>query len=261
MILNILKIFFRKGQIIRIAKTLIFIFFTLLILFSRSYSLAGEFNKPMLTFRFDDGYSSQIPALKYLHKKNMTASIYIISNYIDINSYITLNDLMRIQKYNFEIGSHSLTHPNLALIGKKKLLHEIGDSKISLQKYGINSSSMAYPYGCILPWQLDVIGTNYNYACVYPQMHIGGYNNTQTNPLRIKCYSPTSYADFENLLCEAIEKNLWLVVCFHKIDQNGEKYNIPLSEFKKMADLADAMTKIKCLDVVTISDGAKHLEK
>jgi peptidoglycan/xylan/chitin deacetylase (PgdA/CDA1 family)/glycosyltransferase involved in cell wall biosynthesis len=68
--------------------------------------------------------------------------------------------LRALQDQGFEIGSHSLTHPDLCAVDEATLAHEVLESKEMLERAGVgNVRSFSYPYGLARPSVVDAVRT------------------------------------------------------------------------------------------------------
>lgn len=98
---------------------------------------------------FDDGWKTQYKyAVPILEKYKFTATFFIITDYIDHNykAYMNWNDLKDLVKNNFDIESHTKTHPMLTRLDAKHLADELAGSKKKLEdKLGIEVTALAYP--------------------------------------------------------------------------------------------------------------------
>lgn len=62
--------------------------------------------------------------------------------------YLEENDVIELHKYGMEIGSHSLSHPDLTILKLKELQKELFESKKQLENIiGENITAFSYPYG------------------------------------------------------------------------------------------------------------------
>ncbi|MEG1892412.1 MAG: polysaccharide deacetylase family protein [Bacilli bacterium] len=105
--------------------------------------------KPII-ITFDDGYVDVYKnALPILKKYNLKATIFVISGSINGDVYVTDKNVIEMDKSGvFEIGSHSVSHANLASLKEKDLENELKVSKETLEKLiGKSVTSVAYPFG------------------------------------------------------------------------------------------------------------------
>jgi len=106
----------------------------------------------------DDGYNSfYTRAYPILKKYGFTATLFIYTNYIGSGgSSLSWGELRELVNNGMEIGSHSISHPNMASPKRMKygasyytfLEQELGKSREILEKnLGINIRLFAWPYG------------------------------------------------------------------------------------------------------------------
>lgn len=103
--------------------------------------------KPVI-LTFDDGYENfyqnAYPALK---KRGMTATLFAIVR-MQGGDYMTPDQLKEISANGIEVGSHTLSHPDLAQASSEKSLQEITESKADLEAIiGKKITSFCYPAG------------------------------------------------------------------------------------------------------------------
>lgn len=104
--------------------------------------------KPII-LTFDDGYEDfYTNALPELKKHHMTAVTYIITKQIDTDTYMSLRQILELQDYGIEIGSHTLHHYDLSTLSDKDQQAEIIESKKILENLLEQPVvSFCYPYG------------------------------------------------------------------------------------------------------------------
>lgn len=113
----------------------------------------AEENRPpfKIVWTFDDGTSSDYNVWAPMFgAANAKATFYVITSKVEAGKGVTKEQLLELQQSGHEIGSHSLTHPNLV-----KLLEtdpgacerEIRESREKLLSWGVNVTSFAYPNG------------------------------------------------------------------------------------------------------------------
>ncbi len=104
--------------------------------------------KPIM-LTFDDGYldfyTNAFPQLK---ARGMKAVVYIITSPPAYGEYLTKNQIRELSDYGIEIGSHTISHRNLATATDEKAIEEITKSKAYLEKIiGKPVISFCYPSG------------------------------------------------------------------------------------------------------------------
>ncbi|OIN94803.1 hypothetical protein AUJ38_01625 [bacterium CG1_02_42_9] len=99
---------------------------------------------------FDDGYRDFYEfAFPLLKKYQLKATVFIISDFIDRNDYLTSDQIKdMIDSALIEIGFHTLNHAYLKNTGSETAKKQIFESKANLEKkFNVQILSFAYPYG------------------------------------------------------------------------------------------------------------------
>lgn len=100
---------------------------------------AGNFNMSNVVFSFDDGYSDNVWAAKRLDIINYGATFFIPTLYPGKSDkeksiyYMTWDEIRELFSMGFEIGSHTVTHADLALCHESKIKYEIEQSKKDIE--------------------------------------------------------------------------------------------------------------------------------
>jgi len=117
---------------------------------------------PMRTvaITFDDCYRDNLFAARVLAAHDLPATFFIPTQYIGTDLVcpwdvglkkmpnLTWNDLKEMQSLGHEIGSHTVTHPDLGAIGIDEIRSELAESKRILQDgLGRPVRYFAYPFG------------------------------------------------------------------------------------------------------------------
>ncbi|HET8850294.1 MAG TPA: polysaccharide deacetylase family protein [Marinobacter sp.] len=135
--------------------------------------MACQGNTPEKTvaITFDDGYRDNLThALPVLRAFNAKATLYLVVDRHDRDwsvakkAHHNSGELAREPKLTdaevqtlldsglIELGSHTLTHPNLPASSLEQRWHEIQHSKTELEaRFGVTVSSFAYPFGLYQP--------------------------------------------------------------------------------------------------------------
>lgn len=109
-----------------------------------------EYSSQSAVLTFDDGfedfYTDAFPLLKKYQTK---ATIYVVYNFIGHKNYMNKDQLKEVLDSGLvEIGSHSISHANLASESAIIVKKEIFESKKKLEEdFGITIETFAYPYG------------------------------------------------------------------------------------------------------------------
>ena len=102
-----------------------------------------------VTTSWDDGHKLDLKLAKLLKKYGIKGTFYVSPNNREFKKEDLLTDAEIIQlSKDFEIGAHTMTHPNLTKISKEEAYKEILDSKIYLERLlGKEVKSFCYPGG------------------------------------------------------------------------------------------------------------------
>ncbi len=106
---------------------------------------------------FDDGWLNQYNnAFPVLQEYDFIATFFVVGNYINGSSFVSQDQIKEMIERGMEIGSHTMSHPNLNQVSDAQLIHEVRGSKDFLEKmFGVEIVSFAYPYGAVSKIVLD----------------------------------------------------------------------------------------------------------
>ena len=116
-------------------------------------ALAGNIQLPEkpIIISFDDGWVSQYrEAFPLLQRYGLTATFFVYTEKIGQHAnFFTWDQLREMAAAGMEIGSHTLTHPNLNRISDiAELKRQIAESKLVLEEQLDQPvTALAYPYG------------------------------------------------------------------------------------------------------------------
>lgn len=123
--------------------------------------------KRAVILSFDDGhldhYTNAFPVLRKHHAK---AVFFVIAGKPDQDPRFATRDQIReLASAGFEIGSHSVSHSNLASLGSKRLREEVFESKARIEKeIGLPVLSFCYPAGRYDARVLKLVKESYLFA-------------------------------------------------------------------------------------------------
>jgi len=144
---------------------------------------------------FDDGTVSAYEATLELVESGASSSHFIIPDRVnrkDANS-MSWAKIRELESAGVEIGSHTLTHPNLIQLGDKQLEEELTVSKQILEdKLGKPVTSFAYPYG---KYDKRIIAAvaNSGYSCAFTTRHL--YASRNSDVFQIPRFEPLESVD------------------------------------------------------------------
>ncbi|SHJ74076.1 Polysaccharide deacetylase [Clostridium cavendishii DSM 21758] len=108
-----------------------------------------EVPEKSVVLTFDDGYKDNYTnAFPILKKFNFKATIYVISDSIEDNLYLTKEQIKEMSDYGIDIESHTQKHDNLSTLNLDKQYETMLNSKEALEKITKKTVSyIAYPFG------------------------------------------------------------------------------------------------------------------
>jgi peptidoglycan/xylan/chitin deacetylase (PgdA/CDA1 family) len=188
----------------------------------QQYTPVG-FNRPLLTLTFDDGILSQYSnGLPLLQKYNLPATFYIISGMLGQEGYMTGAQVKSLYNVGEDIGSHSVTHPDLTTLRATQLTNELSRSQTSLQQLlGVPVKNFAPPYGLI---NNNVLTQIKKYYQTSRGIESGLNDKASFNPYNIKVQDVdinTTPAQVADWIKQAQATNTWLVLVYHAVDPDS----------------------------------------
>jgi peptidoglycan/xylan/chitin deacetylase (PgdA/CDA1 family) len=117
---------------------------------------------------FDDGYRDNLFAARTLARLGLPACFFVTAAYMGTDRIydwdwerphlpnLDWDDVREMHGLGHEIGSHTLTHPDLAAISRDSMRYELGESKRRIEKeLGRSVRWFAYPFGGREQFPLD----------------------------------------------------------------------------------------------------------
>lgn len=136
--------------------------------------------KPIV-LTFDDGYKDNYyNMLPILEEFAMKATVYIVTNDIGKEKYLSYNELKDMQSRGVEFGSHTANHLPLTALSREKQIEEIKLSKLILEWNGLNTIyTFSYPNGAYDENLPQILKENEYLTAVTGE---AGVNTFNTNP-------------------------------------------------------------------------------
>jgi peptidoglycan/xylan/chitin deacetylase (PgdA/CDA1 family) len=98
---------------------------------------------------FDDGYDdAYTEAFPLLRRHGFVATFYIVSSFVGHEGYMRWDELQILQNAGMEIGSHSVTHPDLTTLAQNQVSYQVTQSAEEIKTHlQIPVESFCYPIG------------------------------------------------------------------------------------------------------------------
>ncbi len=223
----------------------------------------------MVSINFDDGYQSMYDnGLPILDAAGLKSTQYIITQKVDTDSYVTLDEVMQMHNNGHEIGVHTRTHPNLTTLTNAQMTDEILGAKQDLISWGILPTTLAYPYGGYSPAVEAVVlnaglrgarDSDLGYNSSGFGLTFGGPLDHDTLPLEL--WSEAAEMDMNTTLSNitseidyAVANNLWLIILFHRVDETDPCCSSISVDHTLIQGTVDYLVKQK-VPVVTNNEG------
>jgi peptidoglycan/xylan/chitin deacetylase (PgdA/CDA1 family) len=212
-----------------------------------------------VSFTFDDGLRNDlVKAAPTLAGYGITGTAYITTDCIgsvgtcpadETEEYLTWQELAQLQSFGWEIGGHSVTHPEMSGLNASKLEAEVANCKATLESHGFLPKAFATPFG---DYNATTIATIAKYFTSHRGFADTGYNTWPYSPylLRIQqVQAGVSVATVKGYIDQAKANKTWLILVFHGIKDapstDPEEYEY------STADLAEIAAYVKAQGVST----------
>lgn len=181
-----------------------------------------------VTFTFDDNYASQydeaFPIMKKVdaeYGSHIGASFYIITDEVGKTDRMTLAEIQELYAYGYEIGSHTVHHPDLATVSAADLTDELTDSKKWLEDKGFEVYTMAAPYGSYNDSVLDAMKPlYYGNRTVDEGLNDIPLADPQTDAYKLKTVlfqGDMTLEEAKSWVDKAFAEHKWLIFTLHRV--------------------------------------------
>lgn len=119
-----------------------------------------------LAITFDDCYHDNLAAAQTLAEHGLPATFFVPTAYVGTGhvfpwdrdlprmANLTWDDVRAMQALGHEVGSHSVTHPDMGGIDRDQAERELTESKATIEaKLGRPCRLFAYPFGGVANWR------------------------------------------------------------------------------------------------------------
>lgn len=105
-------------------------------------------SRPIL-ITFDDGHlDNYTTAFPIMRRLGLRGALYIVANRLGAEGFLSSAQIEEMLAEGWDVGSHSMTHPDLIKISRTALRQELLGSRQQLeQALGVEVRSFAYPFG------------------------------------------------------------------------------------------------------------------
>ncbi|MDR1114145.1 MAG: polysaccharide deacetylase family protein [Candidatus Margulisbacteria bacterium] len=134
----------------------------------------------------DDGYQDAYVAYEILRQREQKAVFFVTTRYLGDGRHLTPVQLREMARGGMEIGSHSISHPDLTALSLANCKKEIAESKKFLEDLlGKKIISFCYPSGRV---NADVRRLVKNSGYLYARTTRPGLGNLDTEPHTLRVF-------------------------------------------------------------------------
>jgi putative cell wall-binding protein/peptidoglycan/xylan/chitin deacetylase (PgdA/CDA1 family) len=136
----------RRGALLRSSALIAGVALAASLVATATPAAALEGAPTTVSITFDDSNANQMAAADILNANNLDATFYTLSGFIGQPGYQTRADLNALAAAGHEIGSHTVTHPDMATLNAAEAKAQACQSRETLTSWGFQVTSFAYPF-------------------------------------------------------------------------------------------------------------------
>jgi peptidoglycan/xylan/chitin deacetylase (PgdA/CDA1 family) len=215
--------------------------------------------RPLVSLTFDDGRRSQYEtAWPILQRRNLLATFYITSGYVDGRGYIRREELIRLANDGNEIGAHTTAHPDITILGPDELRHQLHTARERLEWWiGASVAQFASPGGSynddVLP---EIMRTYDSHRTVLEGLNRRGAL-TPYELRAVNIYSYVTRRHIERWIEQAQGANAWLILTMHGILPEPDHWSSSPETFEDIL----AAVQESGIEVVTVGAALAEFSK
>ena len=235
---------------IKLNKITLIIVLIILISLSWQLTVQAEYN---LILNFDDGYRGVYTnAFTIMKKYEIPGVVFIPTAFVNQDKHINLSQLHDLIDHSWEIGSHTVHHPNLLQLTPPGIEKEILKSKNFLYDNKLITKNYASFCSPMSKWNdtiSDIVSKNYQIARSNKLMNLKINQEIDAN---IKVVlKTTTLVSLKNWIIKSSKENIPLILVFHDISKEADHlYNFSPHKFSKLIRYIDN----KNINVITFKE-------
>jgi len=158
----------------------------------------GDIPAKPLIITIDDGYKDAYLAYQFLQQRRLKAVFFVTTKYLGSPKHLSTAQLQEMSRNGMEIGSHSISHPDLTSLSPERRQKEIKESKQFLENLlGKKIISFCYPAG---RENADVRRLVQDSGYLYARTTQPGLGNINTEPYALRTIRVHDTTSAEGLL-------------------------------------------------------------
>lgn len=198
-----------------------------------------------VSLTFDDGLNSQaMIAAPILAQRDLDGTFFITTDNCEIPFGANWTDWQNVSDMGHEIGSHTISHPDLRLLSPENLTKEVVGSREIIEENltGVDVETFSYPMGRYNDTVLQLVASNYLAARMDAHNISGPPKPESKHPENMYSVVPCNFgsgqtaSDLSALVNDTIASEGWLVEMIHAVGSGG--YDpVSLADFTTHLDL------------------------
>jgi len=164
-------------------------------------------------------------AFPVLRKYGYPGTAFVITGNVGESAYVSWDQLQRMRRAGWEIGSHTVNHPYLPKLSHEQIEYELKVSRDWLESEGFGVFSFASPYGEYDETTLELVREIYAaHRTAGPEAGLNPMGLEGDEHYNLKVVATTSKTTVEEVckwIRKAKEKGAWLILTFHFIGGEG----------------------------------------
>ncbi|MDO4461565.1 MAG: polysaccharide deacetylase family protein [Bacteroidia bacterium] len=187
-----------------------------------------------ISYTFDDNCPNQFSTIvPMMDEYDIKGTFFPVINWLNGN----YNNIKAAAANGHEIGSHTISHPNLGELSTDEVIKELHGSRSTIEEVignGYKCVTIAFPY-CIAPDSIELVSDDFINARVCD----GKVDTANVNLLRVSshplgsAFNRTSFESILPILEKTRVKNGWSTLLFHEIDEGPGYSPFPSTEIRK----------------------------
>lgn len=213
-------------------------------------------NGPALTLWFDDAWISQYNiAFPILNKFNMVAAVAVPTSFIEFKGeklflgsivkndhFMSWSQIRKVRDYGWEITSHTQSHSCEMdfYTNKDTLRNEFEGSMKILKSKGFEPLQFVMPCGTWVKNEPFLSREAMLFYDSYRSLEPSSNPLPLKKPYDVQAYyitNKTVLADVDLWIKEAVAKKSWIILTFHTVDDDHEKYAVTPQLFEMILEL------------------------
>jgi peptidoglycan/xylan/chitin deacetylase (PgdA/CDA1 family) len=186
-----------------------------------------------------------------MKKYGLTGTYYIISGYLKQQpDYMTVAQITALKNAGNQLGSHTVTHPDLTTLSATNLTNELKNSQSTLvSKFGGPIQDLAAPYGA---YNNTTVAAAQKYYRSQRSTDVGYNSKDDTDLYRLRVQNMTNLttpAQVAAWVAQAAHDKTWLILVFHQVSTSptAGEYNT------QPADLDTELSGLKKSGVAVVT--------